>query len=1446
MSKRNFENVDVVHKDKLKISSRTQLASSPSRETCNVIFADGDTLNIINTKDVSVLSLWLFCVSSNTNLSFQETLLVKQLQNGKGLPYDLSLKLARKSFRALGYAQFEAEVLNQSQVQQIVTSCNPFQPNLSVDQELSSIVCGKEFGLVRSTSGKVFYYGKAAALGLKSIGKNPTLKLTELVIAKGSTVLQMSVGHDGLHALLVADDGTVYFTGTARRSEDGDSLKNRRQPKPVKPKKIAKLEPSEVVYTSCNNGTSAFVTKSGKLIMYGKDTSFCDVTGMVTDLIDQHVTKVALGKAHCVVLTSKGHLYTFGLNNKGQCGRVGQRERDASTANRELMESSSECRTLDSMKGKSSGMCSSENHFLVFGQCRICTVCKECTGYNIACVCSGSVPVEERVAGTNCPCGHGCSGCCKCGACATCINYQDNENSVNKEPMRAKKDGVVNAKRSDPGDGVGSSVSDVDQAPRVVPLPPQRLMLPTNSPVVQIACGLHHAVVLTLAGEVFTFGSNQYGQLGTGDLQAPPSGVAQVKKIHGVIVQVAAGANHTILLNHKGVVYTFGNYQKGQLGRLPPADNGREPGEVLINSLADNSAEFANINQSEGSSNRSPEDLLNHRFKFLWHCVPSPVTGIAQSVGKKATWIGGSGDQTFMRIDESLVTPAMLNKVNVVADRNAILLIPNTPLSFECLAINRRDGSCVPHSYNQIFFTKMAPLPVADLEASAEWDKLNRNVEGDYGAGTGGLPDNHRPGKAVSATPTKAFAMESVYGNLWMFDAATKKFHIYNVIASDMGTGRGDHMRSILTPELALPEDGDGEVTRAQAAMNLLACLDTLTTASDVIPHCFDTAVTLTTKSKEALSGEYQSLCRFENLGGGWGYSGHSVEAIRFMCDTDICIGGFGIYGGRGEYSCKLKLFDLGMDGGGYEKDGVLVTETEEVPYECAARSKYHMMLPKPVNAAAGRWFMVWAKISGPSSDCGAGGQGTLSGDDQVVFTFKSSKKANNGTDVNSGQIPSILYRVVNREMNKPSQGPEPHSVHKISKLFASSVSKEGFDSLNTMCRWAFDSFKAMSAKHTDRNKTPQTKATLETLVFVSCASLRLMRRYINEIYPTGMDVEKKASGGTNAKSKSCSKSVVFSVPTNNESVHSGGHCPHPSSHSENILLAECVGDVRALLMKILKDRHHFDTDCAEYNQMGLSILDECHRTFVECFNAFFPTSTLKGNVLWDLLKQADNGLFYTSLLSAVVAGLCSPNVNLRQTFSLLSPQRDRRSIVSPSDNSGLPMLSSVESHLFPVLVEQIIYRTQLEQPEYNASVWTFKEVLGKLLKIISVPILYKIESLKGSTEKYSPIGLDYLGHTELIENCCQLLRRVLGEIVYQSCLNEVDATAPPVRSIQSTGSRYTRVDNTKSWNTGNFGPDAISFSVDKPGIVIAGAMVYSGSGNYEYQLELLQDVSIE
>lgn len=59
------------------------------------------------------------------------------------------------------------------------------------------------------------------------------------------------------------------------------------------------------------------------------------------------------------------------------------------------------------------------------------------------------------------------------------------------------------------------------------------------------------------------------------------------------------------------------------------------------------------------------------------------------------------------------------------------------------------------------------------------------------------------------------------------------------------------------------------------------------------------------------------------------------------------------------------------------------------------------------------------------------------------------------------------------------------------------------------------------------------------------------------------------------------------------------------------------------------------------------------------------------------------------------------------------------------------------------------------------------------------------------------------------------------------------------------TPSRFMRVNQALAWNTGNGSPDAICFTVDRPGVLLAGVCVYGGLGNYEYELELLHDVRV-
>ncbi|MFZ5948284.1 MAG: T9SS type A sorting domain-containing protein [Stygiobacter sp.] len=88
--------------------------------------------------------------------------------------------------------------------------------------------------------------------------------------------------------------------------------------------------------------------------------------------------------------------------------------------------------------------------------------------------------------------------------------------------------------------------------------------------IIQIAAGSRHSVALASDGTIFTWGNNDYGQLGDGNkttIKNLPIEVNQTGSLSGkTVIQVAAGSNHTLALTSDGLVYAWGNNDSGQLG----------------------------------------------------------------------------------------------------------------------------------------------------------------------------------------------------------------------------------------------------------------------------------------------------------------------------------------------------------------------------------------------------------------------------------------------------------------------------------------------------------------------------------------------------------------------------------------------------------------------------------------------------------------------------------------------------------------------------------------------------------------------------------------------------------------------------------------------------------------------------------------------------------------
>ncbi|CAI5745069.1 unnamed protein product [Peronospora destructor] len=120
--------------------------------------------------------------------------------------------------------------------------------------------------------------------------------------------------------------------------------------------------------------------------------------------------------------------------------------------------------------------------------------------------------------------------------------------------------GVVAFGKNDHGQlGLGSTSEPVLYPTRLAP-PLDRAMVP------QLSCGYYHTAIVTVDGAVYTFGRNDYGQLGLGHKLhlSRPTVVKSLSRMR--ITQVACGCYHTLALSDDDKVFPFGRNNHGQLG----------------------------------------------------------------------------------------------------------------------------------------------------------------------------------------------------------------------------------------------------------------------------------------------------------------------------------------------------------------------------------------------------------------------------------------------------------------------------------------------------------------------------------------------------------------------------------------------------------------------------------------------------------------------------------------------------------------------------------------------------------------------------------------------------------------------------------------------------------------------------------------------------------------
>ena len=128
------------------------------------------------------------------------------------------------------------------------------------------------------------------------------------------------------------------------------------------------------------------------------------------------------------------------------------------------------------------------------------------------------------------------------------------------------------------GHGANGQLGHGDRANQ---LHPKRVVVLAKERIVSVAAGGNHSLALTAEGALFSFGFGGYGQLGHGDTTCQPQPKRVVALAKEQVVSMAAGDNYSLALTTEGALFSFGKGGQGQLGHGDTANQPR-PKRVAV------------------------------------------------------------------------------------------------------------------------------------------------------------------------------------------------------------------------------------------------------------------------------------------------------------------------------------------------------------------------------------------------------------------------------------------------------------------------------------------------------------------------------------------------------------------------------------------------------------------------------------------------------------------------------------------------------------------------------------------------------------------------------------------------------------------------------------------------------------------------------------------------
>lgn len=97
------------------------------------------------------------------------------------------------------------------------------------------------------------------------------------------------------------------------------------------------------------------------------------------------------------------------------------------------------------------------------------------------------------------------------------------------------------------------------------PMPSMIKKIPTNLKFKHVATGSEHSLAVSVDGDLYVWGCNDLGQLGTGNLK-PLDRPTKLNNLNVKFQMVAAGTKHSLALSEYGTCYSWGAGWAGQQG----------------------------------------------------------------------------------------------------------------------------------------------------------------------------------------------------------------------------------------------------------------------------------------------------------------------------------------------------------------------------------------------------------------------------------------------------------------------------------------------------------------------------------------------------------------------------------------------------------------------------------------------------------------------------------------------------------------------------------------------------------------------------------------------------------------------------------------------------------------------------------------------------------------